>query len=142
MKFKFTKDNSETAYTKEMKQKEKELIEVRRELRKKNSEIAVLKDRKNRFDHDRKAAYPNLGEQLDMLWHDIDSGVIPIDKQNSNSWYQKIKAAKKQVPNPKDRKTEQSTGMQAGDRPNYGTPQYIRMHRKENKTQSRDTANT
>ena len=33
-----------------------------------------------------------------MLWHDMDRGVIPIDKTDANTWYSHIKTAKESTP--------------------------------------------
>ena len=44
----------------------------------------------------RRIAYPNLGEQLDKLFHDIDSGTL--DK--TGSFYEIIKAVKDEIPRP------------------------------------------
>ena len=46
----------------------------------------------------RKKAYPNLADQLDMLWHDMDSGKITVDKTSANTWYSTIKDIKETHP--------------------------------------------
>lgn len=45
--------------------------------------------------------YPPLPEQLDMLWHDIDSGKINADTTSANTWYQTVKNHKENTPMPK-----------------------------------------
>jgi hypothetical protein len=42
----------------------------------------------------RKAEYPQLSEQLDMLWHSMDAGEIV----KSEPFYSKIKAVKDKFP--------------------------------------------
>lgn len=52
-------------------------------------------ERKSRqFKATRQAAYPEIGDQLDMLWHAMDAGEIPICKQ----WYEVCKAVKDKYP--------------------------------------------
>jgi hypothetical protein len=46
------------------------------------------------YDMKRKGAYPNYGEQLDMLWHAMDIGQIPKAQQ----FYNAIKAVKDKYP--------------------------------------------
>ena len=46
----------------------------------------------------RKSAYPNIGDQLDMLWHSIDQN--PALKSQYFDFYEAIKAVK--VKNPKN----------------------------------------
>ena len=38
--------------------------------------------------------YPKIDEQLDMLWHAMDSGEIP----KATEWYNKIKEVKESIP--------------------------------------------
>lgn len=45
---------------------------------------------------DRRSAYPTFGDQLDMLWHAMDDGVIP----KIEPMYSEIKAVKEQFPKP------------------------------------------
>ena len=45
----------------------------------------------------RQEFYPELGTQLDMLWHAIDDGLIP---GKDTEWYQKIKEIKYTFPKP------------------------------------------
>ena len=44
----------------------------------------------------RAMAYPALGEQLDMLWHAMDEGAVPVIEP----WYSTVKAVKDQYPKP------------------------------------------
>jgi len=48
------------------------------------------------YSEDRKEAYPDIGEQLDMLWHAIDAGTL--DK--TSDFYTTIKAVKDNNPKP------------------------------------------
>lgn len=44
----------------------------------------------------RSMAYPSLGDQLDMLWHAMDEGAMPVIEP----WYSTVKAVKDQYPKP------------------------------------------
>lgn len=46
------------------------------------------------YDKNRVLAYPQIAEQLDMLWHAIDSGTL--DK--TSDFYLKLKAVKDKYP--------------------------------------------
>lgn len=48
------------------------------------------------YDVLRKAEYPALGDQFDMFWHAMDSGVIP----KIQPFYDDIKAVKEKYPKP------------------------------------------
>ena len=48
------------------------------------------------YQHNRKAAYPNIGDQLDMLWHAIDNGTL--DK--TSDFYTTLKGIKDNYPKP------------------------------------------
>ena len=45
----------------------------------------------------RRAAYPEVTEQLDMLWHAMDDGILP----RIEPMYSQIKAVKAAIPKPK-----------------------------------------
>lgn len=47
-------------------------------------------------ENNRKFAYPKIGDQLDMLWHAMDSGQFP----KVDSFYNAIKQVKDQYPKP------------------------------------------
>ena len=99
---KFQKKNSDTKFTKEIADK----LRAAEEYRKKMEEDAVKRikeeQQKQRPLNNRIKAYPPLQEQLDMLWHDIDSGAIKINKKTTEtSWYQTIKDIKRNNPLPK-----------------------------------------
>ena len=50
---------------------------------------------KNQYKFDRKNSYPEIGEQLDMLWHMMHDDVIP---GKNSVWYNKILEVKQQYP--------------------------------------------
>lgn len=56
----------------------------------------INEDPTPQYVYDRKAAYPTLGDQMDMLWHAMDAGVIP----KVEPMYSQIKAVKEQYPKP------------------------------------------
>ena len=43
--------------------------------------------------------YPNFGEQLDQLFHDVDAGKFGADAK-TGEWFNKIKAVKESNPKP------------------------------------------
>lgn len=43
-------------------------------------------------------AYPSVENQLDILWHDIDAGIIP--GKDTSVWYTTVKQVKDQFPKP------------------------------------------
>jgi len=51
-----------------------------------------------RYERERAEAYPTLGDQLDMLWHAMESGEIP----KATKWFEKIQEVKKSIPKPED----------------------------------------
>jgi hypothetical protein len=48
------------------------------------------------YSRDRATAYPNIADQLDMLWHAIDEGTL--DK--TSDFYTSLKAVKDEYPKP------------------------------------------
>jgi len=46
------------------------------------------------YDYYRKQKYPPIGDQLDMLWHAMDDGVLP----KVPSFYDAIKSVKDSIP--------------------------------------------
>lgn len=113
---KIQRDNSNVALTQEMKdevfKKEQEKIkEAERQLEakiKKDKLLAELREEeyvaRKEFESvvmpvgKRQAAYPPILEQLDMLWHDMDTGAIKVDKRKKDTWYAKIKEIKEATP--------------------------------------------
>jgi hypothetical protein len=49
-----------------------------------------------KYDQLRKYEYPPIAEQLDALWHDMESGKIA--GKGKSEWYNKISEVKKQYP--------------------------------------------
>ena len=54
----------------------------------------------HKYKDDRKSSYPTIGDQLDMLWHAIDSGDWTAAKVKTTDFYTKIKAVKDDNPKP------------------------------------------
>ena len=50
------------------------------------------------FMANRKISYPELGEQLDCLWHDIDDGILP---GKEGRFYRRIADIKRKYKSPK-----------------------------------------
>lgn len=48
----------------------------------------------NAYKHKRISEYPDIGDQLDMLWHGMDSGAFP----KLDSFYEAIKSIKDKYP--------------------------------------------
>ena len=66
-----------------------------------NDKIAELQadyDSKQ-YQRDRAEAYPDLKEQLDLLWHAIDGGKFNV-KSKETDFYKKLKAVKDANPKP------------------------------------------
>ena len=53
----------------------------------------------NQYQRDRAEAYPELKEQLDLLWHAIDDGKFNV-KSKETDFYKKLKAVKDANPKP------------------------------------------
>ena len=52
-----------------------------------------------KYQRDRAETYPELKEQLDLLWHAIDSGKFNV-KSKETDFYKKLKAVKDANPKP------------------------------------------
>ena len=50
------------------------------------------------YDLSRKSAYDALSNQLDMLYHDMEQGIIPGKEQSS--WFAHVKSVKENYPKP------------------------------------------
>ena len=55
----------------------------------------------NSYKWDREAEYPEIKEQLDKLYHDIDGGLLGEDAK-TGSWYLAIKEVKDNNPKPSE----------------------------------------
>ena len=60
-------------------------------------EQKIIDDTK--YQRDRAKAYPELKEQLDLLWHAIDGGKFNV-KSKDTDFYKKLKAVKDANPKP------------------------------------------
>ena len=106
---KFQKDNKNIALTKEFKEQE---VKERRErvvqemerqetVARLEKEVWKLKDEYQKVTDSllaRQMSYLPVDLQLDMLWHDMDSGSVKVDKRNANTWYKHIKSVKDAYP--------------------------------------------
>ena len=52
------------------------------------------------YSRNRSAAYPSIGDQLDMLWHAIDTGDWTAAKVKTTDFYTQLKAVKDANPKP------------------------------------------
>jgi len=52
------------------------------------------------YKDDRKSSYPTIGDQLDMLWHAIDTGNWTAAKVKTTDFYTELKAVKADNPKP------------------------------------------
>ena len=60
-----------------------------------------LDEEANGYKYDRENAYPEIKEQLDKLYHDIDGGLLGEDAK-TGSWYLAIKEVKDDNPKPSE----------------------------------------
>jgi len=54
----------------------------------------------HKYKDDRKSSYPTIGDQLDMLWHAIDTGNWTAAKVKTTDFYTELKAVKDANPKP------------------------------------------
>ena len=113
---KFQKDNSAVALTQKMKDdaiaaKEAELAAEAERLEAVQGKIKWAEGEREKIIElgkqfealmepitSRMLQYGTIPDQLDRLWHDIDSGRIQADKTSANSWYSTIKSVKDSIP--------------------------------------------
>ena len=106
---KFQRENTKVALTQQMKDEvvaKKEAQEAhKKEIIQKNIEQKkIIAEAEKNFAANgasimqREIAYGPIQYQLDLLWHDMDRGVISVDKTAANTWYAHIKAAKEAAP--------------------------------------------
>lgn len=62
------------------------------------NEIQKIVREPTAYDLARKQEYPDFAEQLDMLYHDMDSGIIP--GKETSKWFEKVKEVKENNPKP------------------------------------------
>ena len=65
----------------------------------KQTELQTAYDAKD-YARTREAAYPSIGDQLDMLWHAIDTGDWTAAKVKTTEFYTALKAVKDANPKP------------------------------------------
>ena len=51
----------------------------------------------NEYQKYRALSFPRIADQLDLLWHDIDQGLLG-DAAKTGTWYQAVNAVKQQYP--------------------------------------------
>jgi len=102
---KYQRDNSKVTVTQEMRdQEQKKKEEAAKKEQEFHKKIKDLKEAERLYHeavepaYNRENSYPPLSEQLDMLWHDMDAGIIKVDKRKSNTWYKIIKKSKERAP--------------------------------------------
>lgn len=61
----------------------------------KNSVLALYQT--NEYQKFRAVTFPKITDQLDLLWHDIDQGLLGAQAK-TGQWYQTIKSVKDQYP--------------------------------------------
>ena len=66
------------------------------------AEIAeiMLVEANHKYKDDRRSSYPTIGDQLDMLWHAIDTGNWTAAKVKTTDFYTELKAVKDANPKP------------------------------------------
>ncbi len=62
------------------------------------NEIQKIVREPTAYDLARKQEYPDFAEQLDMLYHDMDAGIIP--GKETSKWFEKVKEVKENNPKP------------------------------------------
>jgi len=65
--------------------------------------VAIMEEEKvkwlaTQYQRDRREIYPDIREQLDMLWHAIDDGDWTAAKAKTTEFYTKIKKVKEDNP--------------------------------------------
>ena len=69
-------------------------VEIQNEVDRLNKEFAS-----KQYQRDRASTYPELKEQLDLLWHAIDDGKFNV-KSKETDFYKKLKSVKDANPKP------------------------------------------
>ena len=102
---KFKRDNTNVALTQEMKdaaikeQQEKQ-ENAQRLARRKRKDVERRRLAERKYEQivkpitARKRSYPPIEDQLDKLWHDMDSGYVKVNKRSANTCYYGIKKIK------------------------------------------------
>lgn len=61
-------------------------------------EIQKVEPKPTPYDLSRRMDYPGITDQLDMLFHDMESGLVP--GKDTSSWYAAVKLVKENYPKP------------------------------------------
>lgn len=61
-------------------------------------EIQKVESKPSPYDLARRMEYPGVEEQLDMLFHDMETGLVP--GKESSDWYAAVKLVKENNPKP------------------------------------------
>ena len=69
------------------------------EIAKREIEVAKFNEERKEYSLNRQSEYPSIGDQLDMLWHAVDTGDWTAAKVKTTEFYTALKAVK--VANPK-----------------------------------------
>ena len=75
-------------------------IPTHSEIKKEYQKLKKEHDKK-KYQKDRKTEYPEIDEQLDMLWHAVDAGEFGR-KAKKTAFFQKLKAVKEKFPKKED----------------------------------------
>ena len=95
---KFHRENSDNLLTRKMiEDMEAEKVKQEKINQEKQKEKMKKMHEMQKYEN-RRTAYPDIAEQLDMLWHDMNDGKIKMDKRYSNTWFQTIKNIKESNP--------------------------------------------
>ena len=63
-----------------------------------NRSIEKVQPREVPYDLGRRMEYPDVADQLDMLFHDMESGLVP--GKDTSAWYAAVKSVKENHPKP------------------------------------------
>ena len=94
-------DDEKGAFDKDMNEIELDDEKVKTSITKLNNEFVATEykfERTSSINKD-KPPYASIGDQLDMLWHDIDSGKLG-DTAKTGTWYLAVKKVKDYFPKP------------------------------------------
>jgi hypothetical protein len=61
-------------------------------------EIQKVESKPSPYDLSRRMEYPELSDQLDMLFHDMETGLVP--GKDTSTWYAAVKLVKENYPKP------------------------------------------
>jgi hypothetical protein len=61
-----------------------------------SGKVVLKQVQKPEYDIERRFNYPSISDQLDALWHDMESGKVP--GKGKSEWYKQISEIKNQYP--------------------------------------------